>query len=159
MYSRRSAIWSTTNNHCDRSRSDGTMARSSLSQVSNILPASVLVFSNCWYSVVWTIGIAADDQNTFIRWSCCIKWYPEMVFIIDVDVDVTWFNLHHLMNIPISIREWVISQLFPFFGIIIQHFSLQSICGRIMSRYKRWVSVRSKRQDIIMRKLWWWLLW
>ena len=75
-------IWSTTNNHCDRSWGDGTMIRSSLNQVSNIFPASVFVFGDCWCSGRWTTCIAADDQNTFAGWSSSIVHYPENEWIL-----------------------------------------------------------------------------
>ena len=60
MHLRCSAIiWETTKNHCDRSWSDCTMTISSLSHVSNIFPASVFVFGDCWYYARWSK--AADD--------------------------------------------------------------------------------------------------
>ena len=86
MHLRWPTICVTTNNHCNRSWSDCTMAISSLSQVSNILPASVPVFGNNWYGVRGTTRIAADDQHAFIRWSCSIICYSEIGFIIDDDV-------------------------------------------------------------------------
>ena len=152
MHLRWSTIWITTNDHCDRSWGDCTMAISSLSQVSNIRPASVFVFGNYWYGARWTIRIPADDQNTFRCWSCSIICYTEM----DLVEKIVEVPLDQLVNIPISSREWIISQLFPFLWIIIQNFSLQSICRRQVSGHKWRVSVRPKPHYIIMRELWWW---
>ena len=90
----------------------------------------------------------------------------KFAFCILVNMNSDHFRVHlsvgmYMMNLPISIREWVISQWFPFFWIIVQNFSLQSIYRREVSAagvsgYKWWVSIRSKRPDIIMRELWWW---
>ena len=76
-----SIIWLTANNHCDWSWGDCTMSMSTLSQVSNICPASVFVFGNFGCVPWWTMCIATDDQNAFTRWCSSIVWYSEIRLI------------------------------------------------------------------------------
>ena len=83
MHLRWFTVWFTTNNHYDRSWGDCPMSRSSLSQVSNILPVSVFVFGDCWYPsrwftlCKWTLCIAANDQDTFLCLSGGVSYYSE----------------------------------------------------------------------------------
>ena len=77
LYLRWIIIWLTTSNHYHWSWDDCTMSTSSSSQVSNILPISILVFGYCWYASRWTICIAANDQDTFICLTRGVLWYSE----------------------------------------------------------------------------------
>jgi len=156
MHLRWAINWCTTSNHCDRSWGDCTMPRSSLSQVSNILPISVFVFGDCWYSTRWTTCIAANDQDTFICWSRCICWYSENLFytlaISKIVIELSTLKIY----IPIAIWKWIIGQLYPFLCFHMKNFGLQSIIVRRLTGYKWWVLVRSKRIDIFMGEFWWW---
>ena len=112
------AIWRTTSNHCDRSWGDGTMSISSLSQVSNILPISVFVFGDGWYSTRWTTCIAANDQDTFICLSRGITWYSEKFILYACDFKNCYLiinseNLHTYCHSKMGNRQTVPIPLLP----------------------------------------------
>ena len=157
LYLRWIIIWLTTSNHYHWSWDDCTMSTSSLSQVSDILPISILVFGNCWYASRWTICIAANDQDTFICLTRGILWYSEFtLYACDFKFCILGLSIKKIY-ILITIRKWVIGQLYPFLCFQVQNFGLQSIIVEsIIVTDNKWrVSVRSKCQDVIMWELGW----
>ena len=157
LYLRWIIIWLTTSNHYHWSWDDCTMSTSSLSQVSDILPISILVFGNCWYASRWTICIAANDQDTFICLTRGILWYSEFtLYACDFKFYILGLSIKQIY-ILITIRKWVIGQLYPFLCFQVQNFGLQSIIVEsIIVTDNKWrVSVRSKCQDVIMWELGW----
>ena len=155
MHLRWVIVWKTASNHCDGSWGNCTMSISSLNQVSNILPISIFVFGDCWYTSRWTIRIAANDQDTVISLGRGVIWYSENLFytlaISKIIIELSTLKIY----IPIAIRKWVIGQLCPFLCFQIKNFGLQSISARIMTGNKWWVPVRSKCQHIVMWEFGW----
>jgi len=149
----------TTNNHCDRSWGDCSMAASGLQQVTNIFPVSVFVLGNCGCEGWWTINIAciaADDQNTITGWGSSIFCYPKNP--LSMNILIPFYKI--VQYLPITIGKWVVSSTFPNSRFIIQNFRAQSIFPdgsgyMMMSGYKWWVPVRSKRKDVLMRGIGW----
>ena len=62
----------TTKNHNIRPRLDCFMTVSSLSQITDITPTSVFVFSNYWKLTRGTLGDTTNDKNTIVCWDCSI---------------------------------------------------------------------------------------
>ena len=103
-------IVSTTDNHCYCSRRDRTMSISSLSQVTCMIPISILVLCNNRCCIWWAPCMTTNDKDAFFCVGRCIAFNSLTCYYLRYG----WKSTK-----PVAIREWIVSSLSPFCAFII----------------------------------------